>query len=159
MAQTTSRPFTPTEERIGSIVIRYTSRLNAWVYRRTGGKWFGTWLHGERIGLLTHRGRKSGQMHTSPLLYLEDGPRLVIVASKGGMSKHPLWYLNLTANPDCDFQIGSTSRPMRARTASPEDKQFYWPRIVALNGDFAGYQARTTRDIPVVILEPRDVRA
>lgn len=71
------------------------------------------------------------------------------------MSKHPLWYLNLRANPDCEFQIRTTVRPMRARTATPEEKRAYWPRIVALNADFAHYQARTTRDIPVVVLEPR----
>jgi len=154
-ATTTARPFTPTEERIGSVVIRYMSRLNAWAYRLTGGRLGGKWLHGAPIGLLTHRGRKTGQTHTSPLLFLEDGERLVIVASKGGMSKHPLWYLNLRANPDCEFQIGTTVRRMRARTATPEEKRAYWPRIVALNADFAHYQARTTRDIPVVVLEPR----
>jgi deazaflavin-dependent oxidoreductase (nitroreductase family) len=155
MAQTTARPFTPIEERVGSVAIRYMSRLNTFLYRLSGGRVFGKWLHGAPIGLLGHRGRKSGQTYTSPLLYLEDGKRLLIVASKGGMSKHPLWYLNLKANPDCEFEIGSTKRRYRARTASPEEKKSYWPRVTAMYPDYDGYQARTTRDIPLVILEPR----
>jgi F420H(2)-dependent quinone reductase len=159
MAQTTARPYTPTEERVGSFVIRYISRFNTWVYRLTGGRVFGTWLRGAPVGLLIHRGRRTGQTHTAPLLYLEDGKRVIVVASKGGMSKHPIWYLNLETNHDCEFEIGPTKRAMRARTASPEEKRSYWPRLVAMYPDYADYQARTTRDIPVVILEPRDAAA
>lgn len=155
MAETTARPYTPAEERIGSIAIRYMSRMNIFLYRLTGGRVLGKWMRGGAIGLLGHRGRKSGQTYTSPLVYLPDGDRIIIIASKGGMSKHPLWYLNLRANQDCEFEIGSTKRPYRARTASPEEKKAYWPKILAMNPDFDTYQARTTRDIPVVILEPR----
>jgi deazaflavin-dependent oxidoreductase (nitroreductase family) len=155
MAETNARPFTPTEERIGSFVIHYVAKLNTWLYRLSGGRVFGTWLRGAPIGLLGYRGRKSGAWRTTPLLYLEDGERILLVASKGGMSHHPLWYRNLEASPDCEFQIGSVSRKMRARTASDEEKQRYWPRLVAMYRDYADYQARTTRRLPVVILEPR----
>ena len=155
MAETTARPYTAIEERIGSIAIRYMSRVNKLLYRLSGGRLFGTWMRGGAIGILGHRGRRSGQSFSSPLVYLPDGDRIIVIASKGGMSKHPLWYLNVQANPDCEFEIGATKRPYRARTASPEEKRAYWPRIVAMNPDFDGYQARTTRDIPVVILEPR----
>lgn len=157
MAQTTARPrpYSAAEERIGSVAIRYMSRLNKFLYRLSGGRLFGHWMRGGAIGILGHRGRKSGQLFSSPLVYLPDGERLIVIASKGGMSKHPLWYLNLSANPDCEFEIGSTKRSYRARTASPEEKKAYWPRILAMNPDFDAYQARTTRDIPVVILEPR----
>ena len=155
MAQSTARPYSAVEERIGSVVIRWMSRLNKILYRLSGGRLFGTWMRGGAIGILSHRGRKSGQTFSSPLVYLPDGNRLVVIASKGGMSKHPLWYLNLRANPDCEFEIGATKKPYRARTASPEEKRTIWPRILAMNPDFDDYQARTTRDIPVVILDPR----
>ena len=155
MAETKPRAYSATEERIANVAIRYMSRLNKFFYRLSGGKLLGTWMRGGAIGILGHRGRKSGQMFTSPLVYMPDGQRLVVIASKGGMSKHPLWYLNLRANPDCEFEIGSTKKPYRARTASPEEKKALWPRILAMNPDFDQYQARTTRDIPVVILDPR----
>jgi len=155
MAETKPRAYGATEERIASVAIRYMSRLNKFLYRLSGGKILGTWMRGGAIGILGHRGRKSGQMFTSPLVYMPDGQRLIVIASKGGMSKHPLWYLNLRANPDCEFEIGSTKKSYRARTASPEEKKALWPRILAMNPDFDTYQARTTRDIPVVILDPR----
>ena len=150
----TARPFTPTEERIGSFVIRYVSALNTWLYRMSGGKVFGTWLRGAPIGLLVYRGRKTGRTLTTPLLYLKEGERVVIVASKGGMSRHPLWYENLVAQPDCEFEIGRERKRYRARTVTPEEKKAYWPRLVAMYRDYADYQARTDRDIPVVVLEP-----
>src|SRR5688572_30922981 len=120
MAQTTPRPYSATEERIANVAIRYMSRLNKFFYRLSGGKILGTWMRGGAIGILVHKGRKSGQTLSSPLVYMPDGQRLIVIASKGGMPKHPLWYLNLRANPDCEFEIGSTKRSYRARTASPD---------------------------------------
>ena len=149
-----ARPMTPTEEKIGSTVIHYVARVNTWLYRASGGKVFGKWLRGAPIGLLQYRGRKSGRTLTTPLLYLRDGDRVVIVASKGGMSHHPLWYRNLVDEPDCEFEIGTERRPYRARTATSEEKKAYWPRLVAMYPDYDDYQARTDRDIPVVILDP-----
>jgi len=151
----TARPFTPTEEKIGSAFIHYVAKLNTWVYRASGGKIFGKWLRGAPVGLLNYRGRKSGRSLTTPLLYLADGEKILIVASKGGMAHNPLWYENLVAQPDCEFEVGSEKRPYRARTASPEEKRAAWPKLVAMYPDYADYQARTDRDIPVVILEPR----
>ena len=150
-----ARPFTPTEEKIGSTFIHWVARLNTWVYRASGGKIFGKWLRGAPVGLLSYRGRKSGRTLTTPLLYLRDGEKLVIVASKGGMSKNPLWYDNLVANPDCEFEIGAERKSYRARTASSEERQGYWPKLVAMYRDYADYQARTDRQIPVILLEPR----
>ena len=115
MADTKPRAYSATEERIASVAIRYMSRLNKFFYRLSGGKILGTWMRGGAIGILGHRGRKSGQMFSSPLVYMPDGQRLIVIASKGGMPKHPLWYLNLRANPDCEFEIGSTKRQYRAR--------------------------------------------
>jgi deazaflavin-dependent oxidoreductase (nitroreductase family) len=89
-----------------------------------------------------------------PLLYLAHGEDVVIVASKGGMSHHPLWYLNLQADPAVTIEIGSRKQRMVARTASAEEKDALWPRLVAMYRDYDSYQARTERDIPVVICSP-----
>jgi deazaflavin-dependent oxidoreductase (nitroreductase family) len=130
------------------------------VYRKTGGKLGNKWRigaafpRGVPVLLLTTIGRKSGEPKTTPLLYLEDGERVIIVGSQGGMAKHPQWFLNLTQNPAVEVQIGSQQRKMRARVANPAEHAALWPRLVALYADFATYQAWTDRAIPVVILEP-----
>lgn len=135
--------------------MRVMSRLNAWLYRTSGGKIWGTWLRGAPIMLLTTTGRRSGEPRTAPLLYLRDGDDIVCVASQGGMSKHPLWFRNLEADPDCEVEIGSRKQKMRARRASDEEKASLWPRLTEMYRDFDDYQARTERNIPVVILSPR----
>jgi len=130
------------------------STLNTWVYRASGGRLGGKFLHGAPVMLLTTTGRKSGKRRTSPLLYMRDGENVVCVASKGGMPRHPLWYRNLQANPEVEIQIGTEVRRMKAVVATPEQKAQYWPRLVAMYPDFDDYQARTERDIPVIVLSP-----
>ena len=105
--------------------------------------------------LLDHVGAKSGRRRTSPLGYLEDGDDVVIVASKGGHPRHPAWFHNLMANPDTTVQIGSERRPVRAKVANPEQRRRLWPKVVDLYGGYEGYQKRTDREIPLVILEFR----
>jgi len=101
-------------------------------------------------------GRKSGQRRSTMLTTpLHDDGQVVLVASKGGDDRHPEWYLNLTANPEVELTMDGATRPMRARTASTEEKAELWPRIVSAYRGYGGYQRRTTRDIPVVICEPR----
>lgn len=101
-------------------------------------------------------GRKSGQrrsvMLTAPI---HEPDRIVLIASKGGDDRHPDWYHNVVAEPDVEITEGDVTRPMRARTASAEEKAELWPAIVAAYKGYAGYQKRTERDIPVVICEPR----
>jgi deazaflavin-dependent oxidoreductase (nitroreductase family) len=101
-------------------------------------------------------GRRTGKRHatllTAPVV---DGDRVVLVASKGGDDRHPDWYRNLVANPDVELTIDGVTRPMRARTATPEERAELWPRIVARYRGYAAYQRRTRREIPVVICEPR----
>lgn len=149
------RPFTRTEVAIANPLIKVMSRLNTWSYRVTGGRLGGRFRGGAPVMLLTTIGRKTGRRLTTPLLYLRDGERVVTVASKGGMDRHPLWYRNLVANADVDVQIGAAVAPMRAHTASDDDKAQLWPKLVAMYPDYASYQARTTRNIPVVVLTPR----
>lgn len=134
-------------------VWKLITRANTAVYRLTGGR-LGGRVRGVPVLLLDHVGRRSGQRRTTPLMYLEDGDDLVIVASKGGAPGHPAWWLNLRANPRATVQVGSAKRPVRAREAGPDEKSQLWPRLVDLYPDYEDYQQRTERQIPVVILEP-----
>lgn len=151
---TQARPWTPTEERLGTMAIRIMSALNVWLFRLSGGRLGGAFPGGAPVCLVTMKGRKSGADRTVPLLYLPEGDDLYIVASKGGMSKHPLWYLNLEANPRCEVELRGAKRTMVARRVSPEEKAAAWPRLCAMYPEYATYQARTPRDIPVLRLTP-----
>jgi deazaflavin-dependent oxidoreductase (nitroreductase family) len=127
------------------------------VYRASGGR-LGHRLPGVpgRMLLLDHVGARSGSKRTSPLLYIEDGANVVVVASKGGFPKHPAWFHNLKANPDTTVQIGSERRAVHARVASAEERKRLWPKAVATYSGYRDYQARSKgREIPLVILEPR----
>ncbi len=145
-------PWTPGQERAANVVIKIMSALNIWVYRLSGGKIGGKFLRGAPVCLVTTTGRKSGQPRTAPLLYLADGTRVVIVASKGGMAKHPVWYLNLVANSRCTVEIGREKRSMLAHTASAEEKAALWPRLVEMYKGYEGYQRKADRDIQVLAL-------
>jgi deazaflavin-dependent oxidoreductase (nitroreductase family) len=104
---------------------------------------------------LTTTGRKSGKQRATMLTTpVHDGDRVVLVASYGGDDRHPAWFLNLRANPDVQIIMLGRRRAMRARVATAEEKAELWPRIVAAYKGYGGYQQRTDRDIPVVILEP-----
>jgi len=149
------RPFTRREERIGTAIIGVISRLNTWLYRISGGRIAGRFPGGARVLLLTTIGRKSGQPKTAPLLYLQDGTAYVVVASKGGMADHPLWFKNLEANPQVEIEVGSRRLKATARRASAGEKAVLWPKLVAMYASYADYQARTKRDIPVVLLIPQ----
>ncbi len=105
--------------------------------------------------LLDHVGTKSGTHRTSPLVYVRDGDDVVIVASKGGHPKHPAWFHNLKANPDATVQIGSERRRVRARVAGPSERGRLWEKAVHTYGGYRGYQERTEREIPLVVLERR----
>lgn len=143
-------------------IIKYGARAQVRVFRLTNGRVGSRWRIGAGFRkpvptlLLNHVGRKSGRTFTTPLLYLEDGADLVIVASQGGLPKNPQWYPNLMARPDVTVELrGEGARPVRARTAGPEEREALWPRLVELYADFASYAAWTDREIPVVVLEPR----
>lgn len=136
-------------------IMKLMSRLNTWVYRATNGRIGGKFLRGAPVALLTTIGRKSGLERTTPLLYLRDGDTIVVVASQGGRDEHPLWYLNLRAEPNVKLQIGAEVLERRARTASDEEADRYWPKLTEMYKDFDDYRSWTDRKIPVVLLEPR----
>jgi F420H(2)-dependent quinone reductase len=122
-------------------------------YRLSGGRIAGSY-RGSPVLLLDHVGRRSGKKHTSPLIYARDGDDLVIVASKGGSHKDPLWWLNLKERPETTVQIAPERRKVVARQASPEEKKRVWPVLVGVYAPYESYQQRTSRDIPVILLEP-----
>ena len=143
-------------------MIKVMSRAQVRVFKLTNGRVGNKW----RIGagwrkpvptlLLEHVGRKSGRRFETPLLYLDDGRDLVVVASQGGLAKNPQWYANLLAHPETRVSLkGERDRPVRARNATPAERSALWPRLVDLYADFAKYQRWTEREIPVVVLEPR----
>jgi deazaflavin-dependent oxidoreductase (nitroreductase family) len=133
-------------------ITRVVGKLNTKLYRASGGR-LGASFKGAPVLLLTTTGRKTGKPRTNPLLYLEDGDAFAIVASVGGAPTHPVWFLNLKANPAVEVQIGTTKEQRHAREATPEERDRLWPRLVAMYGDYAAYQQKTTRTIPVVLLE------
>lgn len=141
-------------------IIRLMSKAHVAIYRWTGGLLGSTWRVGDAfpegvpVLLLTTIGRKSGEPRTTPLLFIEDDERIIVVASQGGRPKDPLWYKNLQVNPECEVQIRRHKMKMRARTASPEERKRLWPKLVEHYADFASYETWTDRTIPVVILEP-----
>lgn len=142
-------------------VIKAMARAQVRVYRATGGRLGGRWRVGSGwrkpvpVLLLDHVGRRSGQRYTTPLLYLDDAPDLVVVASQGGLPRHPQWFHNLRATPDTRVQVGREVREVRARVAGEAERAELWPRLLELYADFATYQETTDRVIPVVVLEPR----
>ena len=104
--------------------------------------------------LLTTTGRRSGKPIVMPLIYGEAGGNYVVVASKGGAPKHPGWYLNLAAHPDVDVQILARRFRATARTASGAERAELWKQMAAIYPPYNDYQAKTDREIPVVVLEP-----
>lgn len=140
-------------------IMRFMSRAHVWVYRTSGGRLGKYWRVGSAfrkpvpVLLLTTVGSKTGLRRTTPLLYLEDGGKVAIVASQGGQPVHPAWYKNLRANPEVEVQIGTQVRKLRARDATAEERAAWWPRLVEHYADFASYQSWTDRVIPVVLLE------
>jgi deazaflavin-dependent oxidoreductase (nitroreductase family) len=125
-------------------------------------------LTGGRIGTMAPKARRPGTLflHTvgrttglprrNGLFYVEDGANLVVVASNAGENVEPAWYRNLLATPAAEVELSAGRRAVLARIASPEESARLWPRLDAVYGEFVRYRRRTTRTIPIVILEPRD---
>jgi len=124
-------------------------------YEATGGK-EGADLNGKPTVILTTRGRKTGYVRKTPLMRVEHDGVYAVVASMGGAPKHPVWYLNLKDTPDVVLQDGPAVREMRAREVVGDEKAVWWQRAVEAWPAYADYQRRTTRVIPVVVLEPKE---
>ena len=104
--------------------------------------------------LLTMIGRKSGERRSLPLIYGTVGDSYIIIASKGGMPNHPIWYLNLEAKPECDLMVGAKEVRARARVATGEERERIWLQMAEIYPPYLDYQKATEREIPVVVLDP-----
>jgi deazaflavin-dependent oxidoreductase (nitroreductase family) len=124
------------------------------VYRETGGQRGYDW-RGTTILLLTTEGRRSGESRTTPLIHRTDGDRWVVVASKGGSPSHPGWFENLQANPEVTIQVRDERVPARASTAEGEERDRLWSLMTEVWPAYDDYQAKTDRQIPVVVFSRR----
>lgn len=123
---------------------------------RASGRRAGTRFGGVKVLFLHHFGAKSGVERISPLLYVEDGDNLAVIASKGGHVRHPAWFHNLNAYPDVRVELRGEVRPVRARVAKGEERERIWRKAASVWPDYERYKQRAPhREIPVVVLEPR----
>jgi len=132
---------------------KWATKLHAAVYRATGGGIGGRMVNSPVLLLIT-TGRKSGKERITPLLYLEDGEDFVIVASNGGTSGHPAWWLNLQAKPEANVEVGGEKVRVRTEETTGEEKRRLWDRVVEMYPTYEDYQRRTDREIPVILLKP-----
>lgn len=121
------------------------------IYRMTNGR-VGSSLVGRPMLLLTTIGRKSGEPRTTPLSYLRDGEDCVVVASNNGGERHPAWWLNLEARSSAEVQVGAEAWAVEAAAAEGEEHARLWPMLIDYNPQYAAYQSKTSRKIPVVVL-------
>ena len=120
--------------------IKWMSRANTWIFKKSGGKLGNKFLRGAEVGILTTTGRKSGEPRDSPLLFLQEGSRIVLV--------------NILANPNITFQTKKEKLDLVAREATDAERDEYWPKLDAMYPDFANYRSYTDRKIPILICDP-----
>ena len=139
----------------------YVASPSQWVrdqvelYERSGGR-EGTTMRGLPVVILTTRGARSGNVRKTPLMRVEHEGCYAVVASQGGAPQHPQWYYNLLAHPDVQLQDGGTKQDMVARELDGEEREIWWKRAVEAFPNYADYQEKTARRIPVFVLEPKD---
>jgi deazaflavin-dependent oxidoreductase (nitroreductase family) len=129
------------------------SRENAETYMKSGGT-DGTELKGKPVILLTTVGAKTGKIRKTPLMRVENNGEYAVVASLGGAPKHPVWYWNIKKNPRVELQDGQVTKDYEAREVTGDDKAVWWERAVEAWPDYAEYQKKTDREIPVFVLTP-----
>ena len=122
-------------------------------YEATDGQ-DGLEFEGAEAVILTTRGRKTAKIRKTPLIRIPDGDNYLVVASQGGAPQHPAWYLNLSANSEVEVQVVAEKFRARARTATGDERAKIWEQMVEVYSPYTEYQARTEREIPVVVLEP-----
>jgi deazaflavin-dependent oxidoreductase (nitroreductase family) len=136
-----------------ALAMKYFARAHIRLYRRTNGR-LGAKLLWFPAALVTTTGRKSGQLRTTPTLYLRDGERVILPASFGGRDSNPGWYRNLIANPKVHIQIRGDHLELVARDATDEERKRYWPRLIRMYPPYRGYRQAADRVIPLVVCEP-----
>lgn len=154
MAQSTTerggREFSPQFKK----ALQAVSALHVLLYRLTRGRLLNS-ISGAPILLLTTTGRKTGKRRTRPLVHLPDGDRLVVVGSAGGDKRDPTWVLNLRNNPQVLVETGGRRQEMTAQIVTGPERDRLWPRLIEIFPGFGEYQLQTTRELPVIVLQPR----
>ena len=135
-------------------VMRWATKLNVAVFRASKGRLMNRFIGGYPVCIVTTRGAKSGKIRRIALIHLPHGDNKLLVASQGGMDKHPLWYHNIVAHPDIQIMVDGQELNYHARQISDQEKADLWPHLLSLYPDFDEYQARTDRNIPVFSCEP-----
>ena len=135
-------------------VLKAISRSHIFLNRLTMGKLFNT-MQGDEVCFVTMTGARSGREITMPLMWLPYNQGALLVASRGGSPGHPVWYYNIAKNPDITIRHRGRKLSLRARLATPEEKPTLWPICDSHYAPFADYRARTDRDIPIFVCEPR----
>jgi deazaflavin-dependent oxidoreductase (nitroreductase family) len=138
-------------------MLKLILKVMVFLYNASGGR-IGGKMGKMPVLLLTTTGRKTGKQRTLPLMYIMDGADYVITASAGGAEKHPGWFFNIRSNPQASIQVKDKQIKVTAEIAGPEKKPELWARLVEVAPNFAGYQKRTSREIPMVILHPVEQR-
>src|SRR5215213_4071689 len=138
-----------------NLALKLGTIVHSGVYRATGGRLLGR-MGQSPILLLNTVGRKSGKKRATPLLYVVDGEDFVIIASKGGAPTHPAWYLNLVANPDTTVEVGDRKSRVSAEELAGEEKVRLWRKMAEMYPTYDDYQDKTKREIPLLVLHPRD---
>ena len=147
------KPYDRRQERVLRVATKWMSRVNRGVLWASGGR-IGDSFRGGPVCLLTTTGRKSGKRRTVALLYIRDGDDVVLIASMGGSRRNPDWYFNLVDDPDVVIEVDGAETPMVARIADGDERDRLWVASVESYGDYSTYQARTERQIPVVVCSP-----
>ena len=141
---------------MGNLFLKVAGRIHNVLYRLSGGKVAGK-VRDAPVLLLTTTGRKSGKPRTNPLLYTSAGDNAyMVIASKGGADQHPFWYLNLQANPLAQVTIGRETKRVRARDAEGDERERLWRALADLYSGYDNYARKTSRRIPVVVLDVVD---
>ena len=155
MSDAEIKPYTEQQEKFGTWFINRLGRMQTTVYELTGGRVWNKFL-GAPVAILTTVGRKTRKTRKIPLLYLKQGDNVIMTASKGGMSKLPVWYHNVAAAPSVQIQVGAEKKAYTMREATPEEERDLWPKLEQMYPDYREYRVRTAdvRRIPVLIFTP-----
>lgn len=147
---TVSSPGKPAPRRL----LKFLAKAHVFLHRLSGGRLFNT-MEGTEVCFVTMTGAKSGRQITIPVLHLPYKGAVLLVASQTGRDSNPVWYKNIMKTPDIEVRHRRDTLKLRAREATTEEKAELWPVCDAIYPDFALYRARTTRDIPILVCEPR----
>jgi deazaflavin-dependent oxidoreductase (nitroreductase family) len=130
------------------------TRLNVWVFKKSNGKLMNKFPGGAPICLVGMTGRKTGARREVMLIHLPHGNNKLLVASQGGLDMNPVWFNNIIANPQVDIMVDGNSQQYAVHQADADEKRTLWPHLLSIYPDFDEYQARTDRDIPVLVCQP-----